>query len=155
MGTELIETWAWYTDKRPLSEHLRESLVKEGFVLKERDFAEVYQKIVETSKDKYIFKMVQFIITFIAQFKTCGYDAGGFTALKAKTDNLRSHLFLDIAEPVYNYYQKRLAGQNRIDFEDMINDAHFYLAEIERQNIEMPYKYIIIDEFQPDKNARR
>lgn len=30
----------------------------------------------------------------------------------------------------------------------MINDAHFYLQEIERQNLELPYKYIIIDEFQ-------
>ena len=30
----------------------------------------------------------------------------------------------------------------------MINDAHFYLQEIERQQIELPYKYIIIDEFQ-------
>ena len=30
----------------------------------------------------------------------------------------------------------------------MINDAHFYLQEIERQNVTLPYKYIIIDEFQ-------
>jgi DNA helicase-4 len=147
MGTTLLETWAWYKDKRPLSEHLREVLEKEGFVLKERDFEEVYRKIVDTSKDKYIFKMVEFLIKFIAQFKTCGYDAGGFKALKEKTDNPRTHLFLEIAEPIYNYYQRRLEAQNRIDFEDMINSAHFFLAEIERQQQEMP-KYIIIDEFQ-------
>ena len=30
----------------------------------------------------------------------------------------------------------------------MINDAHFYLQEIEKQGISLPYKYIIIDEFQ-------
>ena len=148
MGTSLLETWAWYKDKRLLSEHLKEQLLAEGFVLKERDFAEVYQKITETSKDKYVFKMVQFLMTFIAQFKTCGYDAGGFAALRQKTDNPRTLLFLDIAEPVYAYYQKQLAAQNRIDFEDMINDAHFYLSEIERQQLELPYKYIIIDEFQ-------
>jgi len=148
MGTGLLETWAWYKDKRPLSEHLKESLVQEGFILRERDFSEVYKKIVDTSKDKYVFKMVQFLITFVAQFKTCGYDAGGFEALKSKTDNPRTHLFLEIAEPVYHYYQAQLAAQNRIDFEDMINDAHFYLAEIERQQLELPYKYIVIDEFQ-------
>lgn len=148
MGTTLLETWAWYKDKRPLSEHLKETLQKAGFILRERDFAEIYQKIVNTSKDKYVFKMVQFLITFIGQFKTCGYDAGGFAVLKTKTDNPRTRLFLEIAEPVYEYYQKQLAAQNRIDFEDMINDAHFYLAEIERQQLEMPYKYIIIDEFQ-------
>jgi len=148
MGTTLLETWAWYKDKRPLTEHLKELLEEEGFVLKERDFEEVYRKITETSKDKYVFKMVQFLITFIAQFKTCGYDTGGFDVLRAKTDNPRTHLFLDIAEKVYNYYQKKLSDQNRIDFEDMINDAHFYLGEIERQQLELPYKYIIIDEFQ-------
>lgn len=148
MGTSLLETWAWYKDKRLLSEHLKEILLAEGFVLKERDFSEVYKKITETSKDKYVFKMVQFLMTFIAQFKTCGYDAGGFAALRQKTDNPRTLLFLDIAEPVYEYYQRQLAAQNRIDFEDMINDAHFYLSEIERQQLELPYKYIIIDEFQ-------
>jgi DNA helicase-4 len=148
MGTPLLETWAWYKDRRPLTEHLRELLEKEGFVLRERDFSEVYKKLTETSKDKYVYKMMQFLMTFIAQFKTCGYDAGGFQALRGKTDNPRTLLFLDIAEPVYNYYQKRLAAQNRIDFEDMINDAHFYLSEIERLNLELPYKYIIIDEFQ-------
>ena len=148
IGTTLLETWAWYKDKRPLTEHLKELLEKEGFVLKERDFEEVYKKITETSKDKYVFKMVQFLITFIAQFKTCGYDSGGFDVLRAKTDNPRTHLFLDIAESIYNYYQQQLSAQNRIDFEDMINDAHFYLGEIERQQLELPYKYIIIDEFQ-------
>lgn len=148
MGTGLLETWAWYKDKRPLCDHLKEILLAEGFVLRERDFSEVYRKIVETSKDKYVFKMVQFLMMFIAQFKSCGYDAGGFDVLRAKTDNPRTHLFLDIAQPVYHYYQKQLAAQNRIDFEDMINDANFYLSEIERQHIELPYKYIIIDEFQ-------
>ena len=148
IGTTLLETWSWYKDKRPLSEHLKEILIKEGFVLKERDFSEVYKKIVDTSKDKYVFKMVEFLKTFVSQFKACGYDAGGFEVLKAKTDNLRTHLFLEIAAPVYAYYQKQLAAQNRIDFEDMINDAHFYLAEIERQQLKLPYKYIIIDEFQ-------
>ena len=148
MGTTLLETWAWYKDRRLLSDHLREILVGEGFILKERDFAEVYRKIAETSKSKYVFKMVEFLMTFIGQFKTCGYDEGGFAVLREKTDNPRTLLFLEIAEPVYNYYQSRLKSMDRIDFEDMINDANFYLAEIERQQLELPYKYIIIDEFQ-------
>jgi len=146
--TRLLETWSRYKDKRPLSEHLRETLEKEGFVLKERDFAEVYQKIVDTSKDKYVFKLMEFLKTFISQFKTCGYDVHGFELLKSKSNNIRTNLFLEIAETVYKYYQEQLASQNRIDFEDMINDANRYLAEIERQNLSLPYKYIIIDEFQ-------
>ena len=146
--TTLLETWSLYHDRRPLLEHLKECLEKEGFVLKPRNLEEVYQKIVETGKDKYIYKLISFMMNFIEQYKTTGYDAGGFSILRKKTDNPRTLLFLDIAEQVYQHYQSELQRRNQIDFADMINDAHFYLQEIERQNIELPYKYIIIDEFQ-------
>ena len=146
--TTLLETWSLYTDRRPLLDHLKEILEKEGFVLKPRDLDEVYKKIVETGKDKYIYKLVFFMMNFIEQYKTTGYDAGGVEILRNKTDNPRTLLFLDIAEQVYHHYQTTLKQKNQIDFADMINDAHTYLREIERQNIELPYKYIIIDEFQ-------
>lgn len=147
-GTKLLETWSFYRDHRPLMDHLKELLEKEGFILKPRDLTEVYKKIVETGKDKYIFKLILFMIKFIEQYKTTGYDSGGFEILKKKTDNPRTLLFLDIAEQVYHYYQDTLKQNNQIDFADMINDANFYLQEIEQQRIELPYKYIIIDEFQ-------
>ncbi|MBR6051314.1 MAG: UvrD-helicase domain-containing protein, partial [Clostridia bacterium] len=103
--TTLIETWSLYNDRRPLMDHLREALEKEGFVLKPRDLTEVYKKIVETGKDKYIFKLIYFMMNFIEQYKTTGYDAGGFEILRKKTDNPRSLLFLEIAEQVYHHYQ--------------------------------------------------
>lgn len=146
--TTLLETWSLYNDRRPLMDHLRETLENEGFILKPRDLTEVYKKIVETGKDKYIYKLIFFMMNFIEQYKTTGYDAGGFEVLRSKTDNVRSLLFLDIAEEVYHHYQNTLRQRNEIDFADMINDAHLYLHEIEQQNIALPYKYIIIDEFQ-------
>ena len=146
--TTLIETWSLYNDRRPLMDHLKEALEKEGFQLKPRNLEEVYKKIVETGKDKYIIKLILFMMNFIEQYKTTGYDEAGFDILRKKTDNPRTLLFLDIAEEVYHHYQSVLKQNNQIDFSDMINDAHFYLQEIERQHIEMPYKYIIIDEFQ-------
>lgn len=146
--TTLVETWSLYSDRRSLMDHLRELLEKEGFVMKPRNLEEVYKKIVETGKDKYIIKLILFMMNFIEQFKTTGYDAGGFEILRKKTDNPRTLLFLEIAEHVYNHYQAVLKANNQIDFADMINDAHFYLQEIERQHIELKYKYIIIDEFQ-------
>ena len=146
--TTLIETWSLYNDRRSLMSHLKESLEKEGFQLKTRNLEEVYKKIVETGKDKYIIKLILFMMNFIEQYKTAGYDEAGFDILRKKTDNPRTLLFLDIAEEVYHHYQSVLKQNNQIDFADMINDAHFYLQEIERQHIEMPYKYIIIDEFQ-------
>ena len=146
--TTLIETWSLYKDRRPLMDHLKEALENEGFQLKPRNLEEVYKKIVETGKDKYIIKLILFMMNFIEQYKTTGYDEAGFEILRKKTDNPRTLLFLDIAEEVYHHYQNVLKQSNQIDFADMINDAHFYLQEIERQHIEMPYKYIIIDEFQ-------
>lgn len=93
-------------------------------------------------------KLIIFMMKFIEQYKTTGYDDGGFAVLRERTDNPRTLLFLDIAEQVYHHYQSVLKQRNQIDFADMINDAHFYLQEIERQNVALPYKYIIIDEFQ-------
>ena len=146
--TTLLETWSFYTDRRPLLDHLKEVLEKEGFILKPRNLEEVYKKIVATGKDKYIYKLIIFMMKFIEQYKTTGYDDGGFAILRERTDNPRTLLFLDIAEQVYHHYQSVLKHRNQIDFADMINDAHFYLQEIERQNVTLPYKYIIIDEFQ-------
>ncbi len=146
--TTLLETWSLYADHRSLLDHLKETLEQEGFVLKQRDLDEVYKKIVDTGKDKYIYRLIFFVMNFIEQYKTNGYDAGGFEILRKKTDNPRTLLFLDIAEQVYLHYQATLKQNNEIDFADMINDAHAYLLEIERQKIELPYRYIIIDEFQ-------
>jgi len=153
-GTTLMETWASYDDKQPLDKHLKETLQNHGFELNARKFTDIYNKIVETSKDKYVSEMVKFLHKFIAQFKTCGYDADGFKVLKGKTDNLRTHLFLEIAEPVYNYYQNQLKANNRIDFGDMINNAHSYLAKIKMPQLELPYQHIIIDEFQDIAHQR-
>lgn len=146
--TTLLETWSFYSDRRPLLDHLKEVLEGDGFILKPRNLEEVYKKIVETGKDKYIYKLILFMMKFIEQYKTTGYDEGGFSILREKTDNPRTLLFLEIAEQVYHHYQSVLKQRNQIDFADMINDAHFYLQEIERQNIALPYRYIIIDEFQ-------
>ena len=147
-GTTLIQTWSKYNDNRPLIEHLEEELIKYGFQLIPRDDKEVYRKLTDTGKDKYVYKLIMFMIEFIEKYKTCGFDEAGFHVLKNKTDNVRSRLFLDIAEEVYLYYQNRLRENNQIDFSDMINDAEKILREMSQSNTKPSYKYIIIDEFQ-------
>jgi DNA helicase-4 len=146
--TKLLETWSFYQDKRPLLDHLKETLIANGFILQPRNLDEVYKKIVETGKDKYIYKLVWFMINFIDQFKASGYDAKGFDVLRKRTDNVRNQLFLDIAEQVYEHYQRTLKERNQIDFADMINDANELLTEMEIQGNRLSYKYIVIDEFQ-------
>jgi len=147
-GTGLITTWAAYNDKRQFIEHLAEELTKKGFVLKPRSDEEVYRQLAATSKDKYIVKLILFMLEFIEKFKSNGYNASGFEVLENKTDNVRTRLFLSIARAVYDYYQDRLKQNNQIDFADMINDAEILLREMEDAHITLTYKYIIIDEFQ-------
>jgi DNA helicase-4 len=146
--TKLLETWSFYRDKRPLIDHLKEVLIADGFTLRERDLTEVYKQIVETAKDKYIYKLVWFMLHFIEQFKTSGYDSAGFDVLRNKTDNVRNLLFIDIAEEVYRHYQETLRKRNQVDFADMINEANKLLNEMEKQGVKPTYKYIVIDEFQ-------
>jgi|GEM_PF-1192849 len=61
-GTTLLETWGLYRDRRSLLDHLKETLEKEGFLLKPRDLTEVYKKLVETGKDKYVYKLIVFLL---------------------------------------------------------------------------------------------
>ncbi|HZX47444.1 MAG TPA: UvrD-helicase domain-containing protein [Clostridia bacterium] len=147
-NTPLITTWASYNDGRHLVEHLEEELRKRGFILKQRSDEEVYRKLVESDKDKYIIKLILFMLEFIEKYKTSGYSASGFDLLRSKTDNVRTRLFIDIAREVYEYYQERLMKNNQIDFADMINDAEKLLGEMEDAHVRLAYKYIIIDEFQ-------
>lgn len=146
--TKLIQTWSEYNDGRPLLDHLKEKLEEHGFILKPRDNEEVYRKLAETGKDKYVIKLIFFMITFIEQYKTCGFDEGGFDVLRKKTDNVRTRLFIDIVEEVYNHYQSELQKNNQIDFSDMINDAEKIIREMSESPYKPFYKYIIIDEFQ-------
>lgn len=146
--TDLIETWSFYTDTKPLLDHLREELGKNGFTLKPRNLEEIYQKIVDTGRDKYVFKFIAFTMDFIEQFKTHGFDENGFKFLRNSTDNVRIKLYIDIVEEIYRYYQASLKENNQIDFADMINDANDLFDKMQEQSISVNYKYIIIDEFQ-------
>ncbi|MBT3726830.1 UvrD-helicase domain-containing protein [bacterium] len=54
-------------------------------------------------------------------------------------------MFIKIFGKVLNYYEENLKNLNVIDFNDMINNSS---KIIKNNEIQTPYKYIIIDEFQ-------
>jgi len=147
-GTRMIETYSKYNDERELIDHLMDELKNAGFVLTARSDEEVYKKLSETARDKYVFKLIFFMIDFIEKYKMNGYDDGGFKVMRDKQKNVRTKMFLDIAEEVYKYYNGVLKANNQIDFADMINDAEKMLLEIAESRYKPSYKYIIIDEFQ-------
>ena len=147
-GSSLIETFSEYNDNKELLEHLKIELEKKGFILERRSDIEIYKKLTETAKDKYVYKLIAFLIDFIEKYKTNGFDEKGFKLMREKQINVRTNMFLDIAEEVYEYYNSVLKSNNQIDFADMINDAEKMLQEIAESQYKLSYKYIIIDEFQ-------
>ena len=153
-GTELIYTFSAYNDGRPFLVHLEEQLRKKGIVLDRRSDMEVYQKIVSTEENKYIFKLTRLICTFIQNFKTNGFDTDKFREMQRMTDNVRTKLFLDVCHQSFLEYSKKLKERDTVDFEDMINDSAKILQEQQEIGKKLDFRYVIIDEYQDISRQR-
>jgi len=147
-GTRLIETYSACGGGRSVIIQLEELLVANDFVLKPKSPEEIYEKIAKLEKEKYIQNFTEFTAKFIELYKVSGYGPEQFAAFNEKAPNPRIEIFLDIAEKVYGKYQDILYAKNEIDFADMINGAKRRLEDLRSAGMTLPYKYIIIDEFQ-------
>lgn len=147
-NTKLIYTYSCYNDGRDLIIHLEELLLKNGFVFEKKNAKEIYQKIVETSQDKYFYKFVQLMCNFLSRFKVNNYKEDQFEIWGRTVNDQRTKLFLKIAHICYIAYSKDLKNQNAIDFSDMINDASAILDEYISSGEKLPYDYIFVDEYQ-------
>ena len=153
-GTTLIYTFSKYKDGRPLLEHLRELLLDHGFELRPRSSREILEKLIATEENRYIRKLVNLICRFISNFKTNGYTQDDFARMYHSTTNVRSKLFLNICESCYLEYQRYLAVNNAVDFEDMINESARILREVKEMKQILDFKYIIVDEYQDISRQR-
>ncbi len=153
-GTTLLKTFGAYSDGRDIVEHLKDELIKHGFKLQQRQEEEILTQIISTEQNKYIGKLIKLVTSFIEAFKTNGYNVGHFKMLRRKTNNERDKLFLDIVEGTYNYYQNELKINYAIDFSDMINDSVEIIKNMQENNEKIPYKYIIVDEYQDISHQR-
>lgn len=153
-GSTLIYTYSEYNDGRDFLVHLREQLEANGFVLNRRPSEEVYTKLVNSEENKYIYKFVKLICTFINNFKTNGYTIDDFYRFERTNANVRTKLFFDICKACYLEYQKRLSEENLIDFQDMINDSVRILREKQVINERLDFEYIIVDEYQDISRQR-
>ena len=125
---------------------LKDSLEKKGYILKRRSNEEVYERLKETSEDKYIVDVInRVIIPFISYFKKSNYKV---EELYDRVDNDSLKNQLDVVIDIYNYYNSFLRDNNLIDFEDMINYAYEIMPKVKERNLGVDYKYIIIDEYQ-------
>lgn len=86
---------------------------------------------------------------FIKDFKIQGNTIDDFKRLKKRySDKLRS-FFLDLMQDIYLFYQEQLNIRQAIDFDDMILKAKEVLSQVS-----LPYRYIIVDEYQDISKSR-
>lgn len=152
--TKLLETYSVFLDGRTITEHLREQLLAEGFVLEPKSPREVVEKIVASEENRYIRKLISLICRFISNFKVNGYTEADFANMYQAAGNERSRLFLRICKSCYLEYQKYLSEQKAVDFEDMINESARILREVEESRKKLDFKYIIVDEYQDISKQR-
>lgn len=153
-NTNLIMTYSIYNDKRPLLDHLKEELIKNGIKLNPLSDEDVYIKLTKIEDNKYFNKLTRLICKFITNFKTKDYQASDFNRLRNSTKNVRSRLFLDICEKAYLEYERILKEKNAVDFEDMINESARLLREVKELNQKLNFDYIIVDEYQDISRQR-
>lgn len=153
-ATTLIYTFSSFKDGRSITDHLKEKLEEEGFILNPRSKKEVLEMLVSTEENRYIRKLVELIRRFISNFKTNGYTADEFNRMYHSTQNVRTRLFLDICNECYLEYQKYLKEHDAVDFQDMINESARILRQVKEMKQKLDFRYIIVDEYQDISRQR-
>ncbi|MCD7955248.1 MAG: UvrD-helicase domain-containing protein [Lachnospiraceae bacterium] len=153
-GSTLIYTFSNYRDKRPLLEHLKEELEKNGFELRPRSNEEVMKLLVAGEENRYIRRLLNLICRFISNFKVNGYTEEDFDRMYHSTQNVRSRLFLEICNDCYLEYERWLKENKAVDFEDMINESARILRDVKEMKQKLDFKYIIVDEYQDISRQR-
>ncbi|WP_419614004.1 UvrD-helicase domain-containing protein, partial [Thiolapillus sp.] len=145
-GTVLIETFSYDRQEGRLLQALEEKLAPH-VTYNPRRPETIFNRLIELHR---IDSFTRLLGTFLRKYKNGGYSIqdceNKARALKA---GRRAKAFLNIFEPLYQEYQKRLG--ERIDFEDMILRAAHY-AEIGRYD--SPFHHILVDEFQDISQSR-
>lgn len=129
-------------------EILKSSLIKKGYVLKRRSNDEIYEKLKQTSEDRYIVDFINRIaIPFISYFKKTDYNINEIDKFKTDNDTILNKQ-IDVMKDIFINYEEKLKEKNLIDFEDMINRAYKIMPKVKEKDLGVDYKYIIIDEYQ-------
>lgn len=95
------------------------------------------------------------IRTFMAHVKSNSYTPSDLDAQLAsemgRLDGYRTRLFLNVYWQIHSEWEKKLADEGSVDFEDMLVSAANHL---EAGNVDTQYELIMVDEFQDASRAR-
>ena len=99
--------------------------------------------------------LARLVRTFMAHVKSNSWSARDLESRLAsdlpRLNGFRTHLFLDVYWPIHAEWERRLAEDGSVDFEDMLVQAACHL---EAERAESPYDLIMVDEFQDASQAR-
>lgn len=156
--TTLIETFSYYQSENRLLTRLAEKLQAQGVEFNEIDYRQVYAILLENKTIKEWEDFIVLLKTFIELFKGNNYDGDKFKEFYEYVDGFKSSFskdrtiaFLKIVEEIYNDYEVYLLKIKKIDFNDMINKASDCIV---KNGLNLPYKYIIVDEYQDTSFTR-
>lgn len=143
-GTSLLETYSWQRFEGTLLQHLNGLLRDAGVEYAPLSDTAVFEALKQW---RYVSQLGELIKTFLTHFKSnqMDFDELNERAL-ASGDKDRALSFIEVFAFFYERYEVELSNiPDEMDFEDMIAKATEY---VERGKFNVPWKYIIVDEFQ-------
>ncbi len=141
-GTTLIETYTWQCRRGVLTEKLEKTLVDHGVVLGSVSIDLLFDGLRRVL-ESWLSRLLR---TFLKHVKTSILTEDDLVRRAMDgIDKSRNLAFLRVFRNVRSAYEKILNERGAVDFEDLINDA----AEHIRNHLwEVPYRYVLVDEFQ-------
>lgn len=153
-GTALIETYSYEAAEGTLLDNLKQRLIKAGISLNPLPPDKLWRFIKKNADDE-LDALLTLICTFITLMKSNNLS---FSDLRENVKNefsgqvrARCEYYIDMIEPIYYDYQKKLQELGQIDFNDLINKATEY---IKLGNYDDLFEYIVVDEFQDISRGR-
>ncbi len=156
-GTRLLESYSYWNKDHDLLNRLQALLEDNGITLAmdEERLSDLYGRI--NADDRYMKSIVSLVTTFLSLAKANNIPMADVAdkGREAYAGNgymwHRFELFMTFVEPIMELYTAKLRDANQVDFDDMINMA---AEKIAAEGTDVPYRYIIVDEYQDISKSR-
>lgn len=151
-GTTLVEsTWAEVMFGNGLS-RLKDELTRLGLSFDWDPDRPVNDQWAKPVKHEDLARLVR---TFMAHVKSNSWTEDALErrlgAEAAHLRGFRTKLFLELYWQIHAEWERRLAAEHSVDFEDMLVQA---AAHLEAGDVDCPYDLVMVDEFQDASRAR-
>jgi DNA helicase-4 len=144
-NTTLLETYSWEKSEGILTTELNRRLRDAGVKYAPRSQEEILKALQDAG---YTTQLAVLVGAFLSHFKSNQMSPGELMRkAKASSHSIRAVAFAQLFEVFYAKYQAELDDNEprEIDFNDMISSATGYVRD---RRFAIPWKYIIVDEFQ-------